>query len=82
MWRQFRDQAKITLKHLQDEVFQPLYVPGVFTEETLLHLLKVLLVVAPVKEKCYLKQPFEPLEHFCPALLEVVEVEDFLRGIK
>ena len=79
MWRRFRDQAKITLKHLQDEVFQPLYVPGVFTEETLLHLLKVLRIFAPIKEECYPKQPFEPSEYFCPALLEMVEVDDFLK---
>ena len=49
MWRQFRDQARITSKHLQDEIFQSHYVPGVFSAEIFLHLLKQLLIVAPMK---------------------------------
>ena len=50
IWRSFRDRAKITIKHLRDEIFQPHYVPGIFSEETFLHLLKVLLIVAPIKD--------------------------------
>ena len=71
MWRQFRDQARITLKHLQDEIFQSHYVPGVFSAETFLHLLKQLLIVAPIK--------YNTLEYFCPTLLEMAEVNGFLK---
>ena len=72
MWLQFRDQARIKLEHLQDEIFKPHYVPGVFTEEQFLHMLKELLIVAPINK---------PLEDLCffPSLLEMVEVDGFLK---
>ena len=69
LWKQFRDQAKITLKLLQDEVFQSHYKCGIFTEEKFLHMLKELLIVAPINRS-----------FFCPSLLEMVEVDGFLKG--
>ena len=68
LWLQFRDQAKITLKLLQDEVFQSHYKCGIFTEEKFLHMLKELLIVAPINGS-----------FFCPSLLEIVEVDVFLK---
>jgi hypothetical protein len=77
IWRSFRDQAKITIKHLRDETFQHHYVPGIFTEETFLHLLKRLLIVAPIKDDFMPK--VTPSEYFCPALLAMVEVDEFFK---
>ena len=74
-WLQFRDKAKITLEHLK-EIFKPkaggrgsVLVEGIFTEKTLLDLLKGLLIVASINES----------EYFCPALLKTVEVDGFLK---
>ena len=72
MWLQFRDQARIKLEHLEDEIFQPHYVPGIFTEEEFLHMLKKLLIVVPINK------PSEDL-CFCPSLLEMVEVDRLLK---
>ena len=70
MWLQFRDQARITLKLLQDEVFKSHYECGIFTEEKFLNMLKEVLIVAPIDESLY----------FCPSLLEMVKVDEFLKA--
>jgi GTPase SAR1 family protein len=91
MWLQFRDHAKIT-RDLLKEIFEHhchgrehklpqdagehkkeedvLLVEDIFTEKELLLLLNKLLIVAPTNK---------PLEYFCPALLEMVEVDGFLK---
>ena len=91
MWLQFRDHAKIT-RDLLKEIFEHhchgrehklpqdagehkkeedvLLVEDIFTEKELLLLLNKLLIVAPTNM---------PLEYFCPALLEMVEVDGFLK---
>jgi hypothetical protein len=75
IWKEFRDQAKIKLEHL-NEIFKPkaggrdpVLVEGIFTEKTLLDLLKGLLIVASINKS----------EYFCPALLKTVEVDGFLK---
>ena len=70
MWLDFRDQAIITLRHLQDKRFQRHYKEGIFTASHFLELLEGLLIVAPISESKY----------FCPSLLEAVDVDDFLKG--
>ena len=70
MWLDFRDQAIITLHHLQDKRFQRHYKEGIFTASNFLELLEGLLIVAPISESKY----------FCPSLLEAVDVDDFLKG--
>jgi hypothetical protein len=75
-WLHFLDQAKISLQVLQDSVFQKYYHRSAFTKMHLLHLLKELLIVAPVNSQG---------EYFCPSLLEMVkgeEVDGFLRDPK
>ena len=70
IWKKFRDQAKIQIEHLQDEIFKPHYVQDKFTEETFLRMLENLLIVAPINDT---------KEYFCPTLLETVEVDGFLK---
>ena len=70
IWKKFRDQAKIQVEHLRDEIFKPHYVQDKFTEETFLRMLENLLIVAPINDQ---------LEYFCPTLLERVEVDIFLK---
>ena len=70
IWKKFRDQAKIQIEHLRDEIFKPHYVQDKFTEETFLHMLENFLIVAPINDK---------IEYFCPTLLETVEVDGFLK---
>ncbi|CAI8049835.1 hypothetical protein GBAR_LOCUS27439 [Geodia barretti] len=77
MWGEFCDKAQLTLKHLQDKIFQSHYVKDdngtpVFTAEMFLDLLKRLHIVAPVNDEIAKCSKF-----FCPALLETVKVDEY-----
>ena len=71
MWLDFRDQAKVSLEHLQDETLKDFYIDDIFTANEFLELLKGLLVVAPLSGATY----------FCPSLLEMVKVDEVLKDV-
>ena len=66
IWLCFRDEGIVTRELLKQQRFSKHYVPGFFTPEELLHILKCLLIVAPITNTNY----------FMPSLLPSISKED------